>query len=254
MRKILFIGLVVTAVVLISGCYGPTTSPNATIQPTGGTPSSTASTATGTATATASTTVATVNTVNITSTGYDPAIISVPSGTTVTWTNTDTVSHTVKSKTGDFDSGSVSGGQRFSWTFNTAGSYDYGDTNNASMSGTVIVTSTGNVAVTGTSYATPVTTVTGTATAFPTVVTANTVKITSSGYDPAIISVPIGTRVTWTNTDTKSHTVTSNTGDFDSGSLGSGSTFSWTFSTSGSYDYGDSNNASMGGGTVIVTS
>ncbi len=152
----MFIGLVVTAVVLVSGCYGPTTGPNATVQPTitetpyatetpvaiatvTTTPMITAvSTVTGTATV--SPTVTTVNTVNITSGGYDPAIITVPSGTMVTWTNTDTVSHTVTSTSGVFDS-SLDSGQSFSYTFSTPGSYNYSDSNNASMSGTVIVTS-----------------------------------------------------------------------------------------------------------------
>ncbi len=174
MRKILFIGLVVTAVLLVSGCYGPTTSPNATVQPTGGTPGEitpvmtpvetvipietatsvgittvtetpyatpiTTSVSTVTGTATVSATVATVNTVDITSAGYNPAIISVPRGTTVTWTNRDVVSHIIRGT--EFNSGgSIAPGNTFSQTFNTPGSYDYGDSSNSSMSGTVVVTS-----------------------------------------------------------------------------------------------------------------
>ncbi len=156
MRKILFIGLVVTAIVLVSGCYGPTTSPNATVQPTvtetpyvTETPVATAivtttpmitAVSTVTGTATVSPTVATVNTVNITSAGYDPAIISIPSGTMVTWMNTDTVSHTVTSDVGYFYS-SLDSGQSFNYTFSTPGSYNYHDPDNASMRGTVVVTS-----------------------------------------------------------------------------------------------------------------
>jgi plastocyanin len=84
----------------------------------------------------------------------------------------------------------------------------------------------------------------------PTVATVNEVDITSSGFNPAIISVPIGTQVKWTNRDSVSHTV-ANTG-FNSGSISPGNTFSRTFSTSGSYDYGDPSNSSWSG-TVIVT-
>jgi plastocyanin len=187
MRKILFIGLVIiTAVVLVSGCYAPTTSPNATVQPTGGTPGeitpvmtpvetvipietatsvgittvtetpyatatwtpipnvtgtsyATTPVSTVTGTATVSATLATVNAVDITSTGYNPAIISVPRGTTVTWTNRDVVSHIIRGT--EFNSGgSIAPGNTFSQMFNTPGSYDYSDSSNSSMSGTVVVT------------------------------------------------------------------------------------------------------------------
>ncbi len=160
----MFIGLVVTAVVLVSGCYGPTTSPNATVQPTGGTPVETVTpietatpvgittvtetpyaNVTGTSyattpavTATANMTVATVNAVNITSTGFNPAIISVPTGTTVIWTNRDNKTHTVKGS--GFDSGSIDPGATFRQTFYESISYDYGDPSYPNMSGTVIVT------------------------------------------------------------------------------------------------------------------
>jgi plastocyanin len=136
MRKILFIGLVVTAVVLVSGCYAPTTGPNATVQPTGGTAGEITPVITVTGT---SPTVATVNAVKITSAGYEPKIISVKRGTIVTWTNTDNVSHTVTSTTRAFDS-SLASGKTYSYTFSTPGSYDYGDSTNPKISGTVIVT------------------------------------------------------------------------------------------------------------------
>ena len=56
----------------------------------------------------------------------------------------------------------------------------------------------------------------------------------------AALTVPAGTRVTWTNQDTAPHTVTSDTGAFDSGiatSLSNGATFSFTFATAGSFAY-----------------
>jgi plastocyanin len=136
MRKILFIGLVVTALVLVSGCTGPTTSPNATVQPTGGTPGEITPVITVTGT---SSTVATVNAVKVTSAGYEPKIISVKRGTMVTWTNADNVSHTITSTTRAFNS-SLASGKTYSYTFSTPGSYDYGDPSYPNMSGTVIVT------------------------------------------------------------------------------------------------------------------
>ncbi len=79
--------------------------------------------------------------VSISGFSFQPQTINVTAGTTVTWTNLDSVTHTVTSDTGLFDSGSLSTGQTFSRTFNTAGSYDYHCSIHPSMTGSVIVTS-----------------------------------------------------------------------------------------------------------------
>jgi plastocyanin len=57
---------------------------------------------------------------------YAPATLSVASGTVVTWTNQDAVSHTVSAddqKT--FDSGVVDQGQNFQFTAGAPGTYTY---------------------------------------------------------------------------------------------------------------------------------
>jgi plastocyanin len=71
--------------------------------------------------------------------GTNPLVVNV--GSTVTWTNNDTVDHDVASDTGVFDSGNLSPGQTFSYTFPTAGTYPYFDSiyGEASMSGAVQV-------------------------------------------------------------------------------------------------------------------
>lgn len=56
---------------------------------------------------------------------YLPYYIQVNSGTTVTWTNKDSVAHTVTSTSKLFDSGLIQPGQSFSYDFKTAGEYDY---------------------------------------------------------------------------------------------------------------------------------
>ena len=72
---------------------------------------------------------------------FDPATLTVKEGTTVTWTNQDSVTHTVTSDTGLFDSGGMSQGDTFSFTFTTAGTYAYHCTpHHASMNATIIVT------------------------------------------------------------------------------------------------------------------
>jgi len=76
---------------------------------------------------------------------FQPQNINVSAGTTVTWTNLDSTSHTVTSDTGLFDSGSLSNGQTFSRTFNTAGNYDYHCSIHSFMTGRVVVSSNGDV-------------------------------------------------------------------------------------------------------------
>jgi plastocyanin len=66
---------------------------------------------------------------------------------------------------------------------------------------------------------------------------ANEVWIQGMAFSPATITVTAGTTITWTNKDAVSHTVTSNSGLFNSGNLSTNSTYSFTFSTAGSYSY-----------------
>lgn len=63
-------------------------------------------------------------------------------------------------------------------------------------------------------------------------------------YEPTTLTVKAGTTVTWKNTDSTLHTVTSGSAeggepgaDFDSSYLAGGKTFQWTFSTPGTFDY-----------------
>ena len=66
----------------------------------------------------------------------------------------------------------------------------------------------------------------------------NAVIISGHAYSPATIAVPVGTKVTWTNHDTTVHTVTSDDGKtFNSGNVAGGATFSFTFTTAGTFAY-----------------
>ena len=80
-------------------------------------------------------------TVDIMNFNFVPQVITVPKGTTVTWTNRDSVPHTVTSTTGAFDSGSISQGYTYSHTFDTPGTYEYSCTIHPSIPhGKVVVT------------------------------------------------------------------------------------------------------------------
>ncbi|MEU0193217.1 cupredoxin family copper-binding protein [Streptomyces afghaniensis] len=58
---------------------------------------------------------------------FSPASLSVPAGSTVTWTNQDTAPHDVKTTSGpvSIHSPMLDKGQSWSFTFSTAGSYGY---------------------------------------------------------------------------------------------------------------------------------
>ena len=82
----------------------------------------------------------------------------------------------------------------------------------------------------------------------------NQVSIVNFAFSPSSLSIKVGTTVTWTNNASMAHTATSSSGPtaFDSGSLGSGQTFSFTFSSAGTWNYRCSFHSSMTG-TITVT-
>lgn len=79
--------------------------------------------------------------VGITEYSYMPANITVKKGTTVTWTNNDSVAHTVTSSEGSLmDSGDMEKGDTYSVTFNEVGTFDYFCEPHPYMTGSVTVT------------------------------------------------------------------------------------------------------------------
>ncbi len=80
------------------------------------------------------------------------------------------------------------------------------------------------------------------------------VTINGFAFMPASITVPVGTRVVWTNQQPQvPHTVTSDTaGIFDSGTVQTGATFAFTFNQVGTFAYHCNIHPNMHG-TVVVT-
>ena len=70
---------------------------------------------------------------------FTPDDLDVAAGTTVTWTNTDSVAHTSTSDATGWDSGTVAPGGRFSFAFQTPGTYRYHCAIHPGMIGTVVV-------------------------------------------------------------------------------------------------------------------
>ncbi len=78
------------------------------------------------------------------------------------------------------------------------------------------------------------------------------VTISDFKFNPATLTVPVGTTVTWTNNDEEPHTIAAKDGSFHSPGMDTHGTYSFTFATPGSYDYICSIHPFMTG-TVVVT-
>ncbi len=70
---------------------------------------------------------------------FGPTEVTVPAGTTVTWTNHDDIPHTVVSTDKVFKSKVLDTDEKFSFTFSTAGTYPYFCSIHPKMTGKVVV-------------------------------------------------------------------------------------------------------------------
>lgn len=64
-----------------------------------------------------------------------------------------------------------------------------------------------------------------------------TVTIKNFAFSPADLTISAGTTVTFTNNDNATHTATADDGSFDCGPISNGQSFSFTFSTAGSFAF-----------------
>ncbi len=70
---------------------------------------------------------------------FSPASVTVTAGGKVTWTNTDSVQHTVTADDGSFDSGLLSQGRSFTRAFSRAGTVKFHCSPHPDMTGTITV-------------------------------------------------------------------------------------------------------------------
>jgi plastocyanin len=80
------------------------------------------------------------NAVSIDNFAFAPATLTVPAGSTVTWTNKDEEPHTVVANDGSFHSPGMGSQATFSYTFAKAGKFDYVCSIHPYMHATVVVT------------------------------------------------------------------------------------------------------------------
>jgi plastocyanin len=171
-------------------------------------------------------------TVVIANLAFDPAQVTIPTGTAVTWSNDDSVPHTVTSSDGVFDSGIFDPGANFTWTFDQPGSFPYACQLHPQMQGTVIAE---GEAVASASPAPANQGEPESQAAQAAAPAESAVSIVDFAFEPATLDVAAGATVVWTNDGQAPHTVT---GDFaDSGILEPGQTFSYTFAESGEQSY-----------------
>ncbi|MDD4969417.1 MAG: cupredoxin domain-containing protein [Paludibacter sp.] len=145
---------------------------------------------------------------------FSPKTLTVDSGTTVIWLNNEAITHTVTSDSALFESSNLGKGDKYSHTFNIGGTYAYHCKYHPNM--------TGNIIVTGGIKPNP-----------------NLVTIAGYAFSPSTLTVKVGTSVTWTNKDAAIHTATSTsaTSAFDSGDLQLNKSFTFKFTTAGTYPY-----------------
>lgn len=77
------------------------------------------------------------NTITIQNFTFNPSTLTVKQGTKVTWTNQDSATHKIKSDT--FNSSDLNQGDKFEFTFNNKGSFDYSCSIHPSMTGKIVV-------------------------------------------------------------------------------------------------------------------
>ena len=70
---------------------------------------------------------------------FNPASYNVPVGATVVWYNNDSVTHTVTARDNSFDSGDLSPGDTFQYTFEQSGELEYYCRIHPSMVGTITI-------------------------------------------------------------------------------------------------------------------
>jgi plastocyanin len=131
MYLLLVVALLIIALPM-AGCAGASSTANTTMAEM-----TTAAAAAGT---TAAEKTAVKNEINIKGNAFVPDNLSIKVGDTVTWINNDSYAHTVKASNGEFDSGNIASGAKFSFTFDNEGTIDYICGIHTFMKGTITVT------------------------------------------------------------------------------------------------------------------
>lgn len=173
---------------------------------------------------------------------FSPSRITVAPGQPIVFVNEDDDEHTATGR--GFDTGVMPEGGSATVTLDEAGTYPFVCQFHAEMHGEIVV---------GDGAATPAASPVASPVASPgaTLAPGNTAKvdIVDFAFSPDVLTVPVGTTVTWTNTGVAIHTVTGDWGGSDT--LDAAFTYSFTFTEPGTYSYVCDFHPQMTG-TIIV--
>ena len=143
MKKVLMIlGILIVVGAVVALVVAKRDSTQPTVSPTTQTTTPTPEPSPETETTPADETVSETNRVEIQNMAFSPSKIIVKKGTTVTWTNKDSVQHTVTpdDESADFEgSEMLAQGETYSVTFNTTGTFSYHCQPHPDMKATVVV-------------------------------------------------------------------------------------------------------------------
>jgi plastocyanin len=211
---------------------------------------------------------ATSETINVSNNLFTPSTITVNVGSTISWANNDTVTHTVTADDQSFASGLVRRATSWSHTFAAPGTFTYFCEIHPEMTGTVIalapdgsapaaaVPAANNVtapAAAGTTTETPTAAGATSAPASSDPATGS-ITIADSGFTPATFRVALGGTLTFVNTGKAAHTVTATDGSFDSDMIKSGASWAHTFTAAGSFTYSCILHPNMKGTVQVASS
>jgi len=87
---------------------------------------------------------------------------------------------------------------------------------------------------------------------FPAASVTKGVRITSSAFSPATVTIATADSVKWTNKDTKTHQVVANNGAFASPIIAAGHAWAHRFNTAGTYKYHDALHPTLTGKVVVT--
>jgi plastocyanin len=152
---------------------------------------------------------------------FNPGSLTVDLGQSVTFINADDDPHTATGS--GFDTGAIQPGGTATVVLDTPGAFAYSCQFHPVMTGSIGVRDENGQVPPPAQSAAPA--------------GAASVQIVNLSFDPSTLTVPAGTTVSWSNEDAVPHTVTAEDGSFDSGIFDPGSTFSWEFTTPGTFAY-----------------
>ena len=145
----------------------------------------------------------------------------------------------------EFDSHNLEPGQSYSMKLTAKGTYTYlddRDDENARYFGRIVVGGSSGSATKPSSGG-------GSTSATP---SSASVSMAGRAFSPATVTIAAGGSVTFHNDDDRAHTVTANDGAFDSGTIGEGGSWKWSFEQAGTFAYLCAIHPEMTGKVVVA--